>query len=289
VSYYRTDVAGPASSTRLAHSFSITTVGDNIKATPDGSRLVFDGVLNDLDGPTPLLLSTRTDGSTNAQIMAPSPPPAFFAIPDFEIASTSRHVAFTYRSTYFPPGVVRPLPSFLVDLETGAHAQIGGVAISDRVTQPVFNRDGTKLALGISTATETAIYEASVQNPGVLTRVGAAHESRVRIGNLRYGAGDRVVYTADVRQADIYEIFVARDGQEQRLNADLGTSVSLSLNNVGFVLSKDGTTVAYVQPKTASDPRELFIVDVTTPGSPLQMGTNVPVGQFEPPTYFIVD
>jgi hypothetical protein len=289
VSYHRADVTAAASSTPLAHSFSITTVGENIKVTPDGSRLVFDGSLSDLNGPAPLLLSTRTDGSTNAQVLGPFHGLAFFSIPDFEIASTSRHVAFTQRSTYFPPGVVRPVPSFVVDLETGAYTQIGGVSNSDRVTQPTFNRAGTKVALGISSGTETAIYEASVQNPEVLTRVGAAHESRVRIGNLRYAAGDRVVYTADVRQVGVYEIFVAKDGQEQRLNADLGTSVSLSLNDVGFVLSGDGTTVAYAQPQAPIGPRDLFLVDVTTPGSPLQVGESVPVDQFEDPAYFIVN
>ena len=89
-----------------------------------------------------------------------------------------------------------------LDLQTGGSAQIGGVSNSDRVTQPVFNRAGTKVALGIGTATETAIYEASVDNPTVLTRVGAAHEGRVRIGNLSYAADDRIVYTADVRAAD---------------------------------------------------------------------------------------
>jgi hypothetical protein len=289
VTHYRADVTAAAPSTLLAHSLPITTRSENIKVTPDGARLVFDGSFSDLEGPMPLLLSTRTDGSTNAQVVGPLSGQGFFAIPDFEIASTSRHVAFTYRSLYFPPGVVRPVPSFVVDLQTGGYAQIGGVSISDRVTQPTFNRAGTKVALGISSATETAIYEASVQNPGVLTRVGAAHQSRVRIRNLRYATGDRVVYTADVREPDMYEIFVAKDGQEQRLNADLGTSVILSLNGVGFVLSADGTTVAYAQPPALIGPRDLFLVDVTTPGSPLQVGESVRVGEFENPTYFIVD
>jgi hypothetical protein len=290
VRFYRTDVAGPAMSTLLTvPSVPTATLGEDLNITPDGTRVVFSGSLNDLSGPTPLLFSTSTDGSTNARVLSPSQPQAFFSIPDIEIAPTSRHVAFTYRSLYFPPGSVRPLPSFVVDLETGAYVQIGGSLNSDRVTQPVFNRDGTRVALGLSTATESAVYEASVQNPTVLTRVGAAHEGRVKIGNLRYAEGDRVVYTADVRETEVYEIFVAKDGQEQRLNADLGTSVILSLQDVGFVLSADGTTVAYAQRVTPTGPQNLFLVDVTTPGSPLQVAENSRVGASEEPTYAIVE
>src|SRR3546814_11056448 len=41
---------------------------------------------------------------------------------------------------------------------------------------------------------------------------------------------------------------------------------------------------AYAQPQAAIGPRDLFLVDVTTPGSPLQVGENVRVDQFDDPT-----
>ena len=287
VKYWRADTGSAAPSILLAHSLSVTADVEPMKLTPDGSRLIFSG--SGIAGVrTPALLSTQSDGSTNAQIMEPSNY-SFLSIPNFEISATSRYAAFLCRSWYFPPGVVIPPPSFVVDLQTGSYTQIRGASNTDRVTPPVFNRGGTKVAVGVSSATETAIYEASVDNPAVLTRVSAVHESRVNIGNLRYAANDRIVYTADVRQADVYEIFVAKDGQEQRLNADLGTSVSLSLNNVGFVLSRDGTTVAYGQSEVSGVQPHLFLIDVTTPGSPLEVGEGAFVNPFSDPTYVLVD
>jgi hypothetical protein len=287
VNFYRVELDTPDSPTRLAHSFSTTEfAGTNAKVTPDGSRLVFDGSINDFA--SGVLRSTRTDGSTNAQVIGPVVTEPGFEILDFEIAPTNRHVAFTNRTGMTPPQYA--VSSYVVDLETGGYARIGtGFTASHRVTQPAFNRDGTKVVLGISSGTEAAVYEASVQNPAVLTRVGASHAGAGMIGQVRYAAGDRVVYTADVRQSGVFEVFVAQEGQSQRLNADLGTGVSVIGGRLSFAVSSDGTTVAYTQPATAAAPHDLFLVDVTTPGLPLKIGENVSIDLFEDQAFSILD
>jgi WD40 repeat protein len=287
VNYYRVSLDATASPLPLAHSFPATEqAGTNLKVTPDGSRIVFDGYLNNWT--YPVLRTSLTDGSTNAQVVGPTITAPNTSISNFEIASDSRHVAFTSRNSSVSPA--DPVSSHVIDLETGGYAQIGtGFTTSHRVTQPAFNPDGTRLALGISSGSETAIYEASVQNPSVLTRVGSVHEGRVVIGQVQYATDGRVVYAADVRQAGVYELFVGKDGESQRLNADLGTSVFTNSAGLAFRLSSDRTSVAYAQPATAAAPKDLYLIDVTTPGLPLQIGANVAAGSFNDLAYAILN
>jgi hypothetical protein len=287
VSYYRVSLNAPASPLPLAHSFTATEqAGANLKVTPDGSRIVFNGYLN--NWANPVLRTSRTDGTMNAQVVGPTITGPNFSIPNFEIASDSRHVAFTTRNSSVSPA--DPVSSYVIDLETGGYAPIGaGFTTSHRVTQPTFNRDGTKLALGISSGSETAIYEASVQNPSVLTRVSTAHEGRVLIGQVQYATDDRVIYTADVRQGGVYEIFVGKDGDSQRLNADLGTSVFTNSAGQAFRLSSDRTSLAYAQPAASAAPKDLYLIDVTTPGLPLRIGENVAAGLFNDLPYAILN
>lgn len=287
VSYNRVSMDAPASPTALAHSFGPTEQpGGEATVTPDGSRIVFAGYVN--NWASPVLRTTRMDGSTNAQIIGPVATDPWFQIAAFEISPTSQHVAFTYRNSITPPQYAPA--SHVIHLETGSHARIGtGFTASHRVTQPTFNRDGTKVALGIASGTETAIYEASLEHPSVLTRVGAVHAGTVNIGQVKYAAGDRVVYTADVRQSGVYEVFVAKEGQTQRLNSDLGTGVSVITGPLSFSLCDDGTTVIYTQPATPASPQDLFLVDVTTPGLPLKIGENVATDLFEDQAFSILD
>lgn len=287
VIFYRVELDAPASPTALTQSFSATDYAGTIaKVTPDSSRLVFDGYINNYA--SPVLRSTRTDGSTSAQVIGPVVAEPSFSIPDFEIASTSRHLAFTNRTAIVNSPYA--VSSHVVDLETGGHTPIGtGFTVSHTVTQPTFNRDGTKVALGIASGTETAVYEASVQNPAALTRVGTVHAGAVRIGQVKYAAGDRLVYTADARGSGVFEVFVAKDGQSQRLNAELGSGVSVIEGPLSFALSRDGSTVAYTQPATPAGPHDLFLVDVTTPGLPLKIGENVSIDLFEAQAFSILD
>lgn len=272
VSYLRVTLAAPQTTVTIAGPMSPTDQGGySIRFSPDGTRLLLDGYVNNWG--QAVLRVARVDGSTNAQIIRPFIT-AGLNILGFNVASTSRHAALASRSAAVTPQ--NPVAAYVIDLDSGAYAHVGpALATGSRISVPVFNRDGSKVAVAISTSSATAIFEASVQNPGATTQVSPTYPARVNIRHLSYAAGDRIVYTADVAQAEIHDLFVIANGNAQRLNADLGTSLFLTYEYVGFGLSVDGRTVVYAQPETPAEPLSLFLVDVSTPGLPLKVGGDV--------------
>lgn len=273
VSYRRVTLAAPQTAVTIAGPMSPTDTGGNsIRFTPDGTRLLFSGFVNNWG--QAVLRVARVDGSSNAQIIGPFIPAPALNILGFNVASTSRHAALALRTPAVTPQ--NPLAAYVIDLDSGAYAHVGpALATGSRISVPVFNRDGSKVAVAISTSSATAIFEASVQNPGATMQVSPTYPARVNIRHLSYAAGDRIIYTADVAQAEIHDLFVIANGNAQRLNADLGTSLFLTYEYVGFGLSVDGRTVVYAQPETPAEPLSLFLVDVSTPGLPLKVGGDV--------------
>lgn len=273
VTYQRVSIGQTQSPTLLWQpSGSSDTATMDFIVTPDASKLVYTAIVGGS--------FYQPYVSSGTQLSTPQPLglqalPAFTTVQSLVVSPTGTHAAFSTRDTMTPPqSVVYAYVTSLDPPYTAVHFG-PSFAIGTRLGAPVFNGDGTRVLLSISTESETAIYEMVLANPGIITRVTPAYPATVRISKYSYAAGGQAVYLADDVQAGCYLLYVASQGSANRLNIDTGASVFTNTSNNSFLMSPDGTTVLYAQPNTTNGPLTLYMVNVGTPGFPTIVGTNV--------------
>lgn len=165
---------------------------------------------------------------------------------------------------------------YLINLATGQRFDIGpGFASGTRVRAPLFSPDGQHVLLFVADAASSAFFEVDVSNPGVLRQMSPTFPATTAIATVQYTPdGRNIVYTSYGSTAvrNLYVTDRSRAPNATQLNEDLGTDVSFS-----FVLSPDGSTVAYTQAPASGpgQPNGLYLIDLSTPGQPLLVAPDV--------------
>lgn len=272
VTYRRAPVSQPQSSTLLWQAPTANDSGGiDFLVTPDATKLVFPGSIGN---PSVLMTKYFFSSATSLSVAQPLGPGLLPPLTYLNVASVSpdgTHAAFSTRDSNYPGASQTSLSVFGLN---AANNNLFAFSAGVQLGNPVFSRDGSRVAYSLTTPGGSVIQEVvlgSVQSPNITP----VYAGTVHIVEYKYAANGQLIYVADPIQSGQFGLFIAQNGSAVQLNADMGTSIAGNSNGDSFILSPDGMTVAYVQSEFPTGPLSLYIVNVTTPGLPTLIGTNI--------------
>jgi Tol biopolymer transport system component len=146
-------------------------------------------------------------------------------------------------------------------------------------TGALFSPDGSWILYGADPDTETVseLYVVATANPGTATKVNPPYSGDSDVCNWKFSPDStRIAYCADEDTAGVQELYlvdIGALGVSAKLNPPL---VSGGDVEAGFAFSADSSFVAYRADQDTDETRELYRVDLASPGVTEKVNSALP-------------
>jgi Tol biopolymer transport system component len=163
----------------------------------------------------------------------------------------------------------------------GVAAKVNGPfpATTTLRTGALFSPDGSWILYAADPDTETVseLYVVATANPGTATKVNPPYSGDSDVCNWKFSPDStRIVYCADEDTAGVLELYlvdIGALGVSAKLNPPL---VSGGDVEAGFAFSADSSFVAYRADQDTDETRELYRVDLASPGVAEKVNSALP-------------